>query len=504
MGPNDISIEKIFLILRLRIWLILAVFGGAVLVAALYTYQMPKMYMATASLNFDFSGNNPLDERGRTVLSQDSYLTTQVGVLQSLNVAQQVVDSLSDYERVRVIAALDASQSALDVASNRVMKFVKTLISGGDKEQQEPIVDVDGGAGSVPSKLQTLEVSSHYDWLARALGSDLVIYPQVNSRIVEVSYYSTDPKVAALLADRFAEAYIAANLKMVIDPARKTKVWFDDQLKLLRVRLEESQSRLTEYQQKEGIVSSDQRIDIETTHLRSLADQLVAAQQATRNAETEKKKLEEVLARGDTLATFGPVFSNPDVQKIKADIRNLEATLAEGSNSLGVNHPKIKKIKAEIVAAQSRLSREINSVVESIDNAADLSVERERSLEQAVADQKQLVLKLKSEHDKIQVLQRDVESAQVAYNAALGQLNTTSMQSMLNQTNVSVVDHATVPRIHATPRVTKNLALGAFGGLLLGIGTALFLELFGRKVHSENDIVDLLGIPLLGELRKFP
>jgi polysaccharide export outer membrane protein len=106
MTSNELNIEKIFQILRTRIQLVIGVFLGCVLVAAIITFQLPKMYQATATLNFDFSSSNPIDSRGRSVLSEESYLTTQVGILQSLNVAQQVVSGLSDYQRDRVIAAL--------------------------------------------------------------------------------------------------------------------------------------------------------------------------------------------------------------------------------------------------------------------------------------------------------------------------------------------------------------------------------------------------------------
>jgi uncharacterized protein involved in exopolysaccharide biosynthesis len=309
--------------------------------------------------------------------------------------------------------------------------------------------------------------------------------------------------VAALIADRFADAYIATNLKMIIDPARKSKVWFDEQLKSLRVRLEETQAALTSYQQREGIVSSDQRIDIESTKLRGLTDQLVAAQQATRNAESEKDKLKEVLDRGASLVTFEPVFSNSLVQKIKAEIRDLEGKLVESSNSLGTNHPRIRQLKSELAAAEARLNQEIKTITDGINNGADLSREREKALAHEVEKQKQLVLQLKSEHDKIAVLQREVDSAQASYNSALNELNTTSLQSMVDQTSVSVVDHASIPTIHATPRVTKNLALGAFAGLVLGVCLALVLEIFVRRVHSEEDILNEVGVPLLGHLRKY-
>ncbi len=496
MTSSEVNIENIFLILRKRVWLILGVFTATILLAEIITYQTPKMYSSTASLNFDFRSSNPLDDRGGAILTQNSYITTQVGILQSLNVAQKVVDGLTDYERTRLVKALNAKYSTLDKIIYWLKSSIKHLLTPSDGK------DHAGMGGGLEGPGDALRLSASYDWLAEAIGTNLDVSTEYESRIVKVSYFSTDPQIAALMADRFAEAYIATNLEMVINPARKSKVWFDEQLKSLRGRLVDAQAKLTAYQQQEGIVSSDERIDIESSHLRSLADQLTAAQETTRNAESAKHKLKEVLARGDSLMTFEPVFNNAVVQNIKANIRDLEGQLVESSNSLGANHPKIRKLRSELAAARNRLSTEVQVITDGIENAADLSKEREHSLEQALEAQKKLVLTLKSEHDKIAVLQRDVDSAQQSYNSALNDLNTSSLQSMVDQTSVSIVDHATVPKFHTIPSVMKNLAIGAFGGLILGIGVALFMDVFVRKIHSNEDLVNEVGVPLLGHLKK--
>jgi uncharacterized protein involved in exopolysaccharide biosynthesis len=147
------------------------------------------------------------------------------------------------------------------------------------------------------------------------------------------------------------------------------------------------------------------------------------------------------------------------------------------------------------------LNGEIQSITDGIANAADLAEQREHNITQAMEEQKKLVLNLKGEHDRIAVLQREVESARTTYHAALDQLSTTSMLSMVNQTNVSIVDHATIPSKPATPKVLKNLAIGAFGGLLLGVGMALFMGVFVRRIHSEEDLCSGIGVPLLGHLK---
>jgi len=496
MTPNEITIDKFILIIRSQLSLVAGIFLAALMAAIVITYVTPKMYSASAKLNFDIRGN-PLDNQSNTLLLQTTYITTQSGIIESLHVAQQVEDSLTEYERERLISALNAKHSVIDDIRMAITSPVRALFSDSKKNKGKQNDQTPGGDAA-----KSLRIDSTYGWLAKSIGADLSVQPLFNSRIVAITYSSTDPKIAALMANRFAEAYIATNLQMFTDPAQKSKVWFNQQLTELRSRLEDAQSRLTKYQQKEGIVSSDERLDTENVRLKDLASQFIVAQQQTRNAETERQKLREGLGRGESLLTFNPVANNPVIQNINAEIRDLEGRRVQYSSTLGRNHPKMEKIESELREAKYRLSREIEAVGEGINNAAELARERERELSIELSNQKQLVLKLKNEHDKIAVLERDVESAQATYNAALSQLNTTSMQSMVEQANVSIVDTASVPGSHSSPQVITNLVLGALAGLLLGFGIAVLRGLLIQRVYSSQDIIAEIGVPLLGHLKK--
>jgi len=489
MASNDISLHKFFLILQAHISLVVGIVASAVVIAGVITYLTPKMYTATASLNFEFSAN-PVDSRAGSVFVENTYLTTQIGIIKSQHVAQEVENGLTEYERNRLIAAFDAKNSVINQVKYAIKKPIQSLFKGG----KHPVQPASDG--------ERLQISSAYSWLARAIGYDLSVQPMFNSRIVEISYSSTDQQIAALMANRIAEAYIDTNLKMMINPAHKSKLWFDEQIKSLRKSLESAQSKLTAYQQQEGIVFSDERLDTETSRLNNLSGQFGAAQQKTRNTVTEQQKLNEILQSGASLMTFRPVFDNTVIQRLVSEIRKLEGELVEMSGSLGANHPKMKKVRSELSAARQRLNADIQVITDGVNNTAELARERERDLQQALEEQKQVVLNLKYEHDRIAVLKREVESVQGAYNAALNQLNTTSMQSMVDQTNVSIVDPANIPKNHSSPRVLKNLVLGLLGGALLGIGLAIFMEIFIRRVHSKEDLIVEVGLPLLGHLKK--
>jgi uncharacterized protein involved in exopolysaccharide biosynthesis len=448
-------------------------------------------------VNFEFKGENPFaDVRGASVWTGDTYIATQMDIMRSISVAQKVVDRLTQNERNHLIASLKAESTIIDKLIGAILGSIRSLFSSDEKRVSE------GKASSKTQSSEALQVRSPYNWVARAIGNHLTVEPMFGSRIVNISYASTNPKIAALMANKFAEAYLIANLQMIIDPAQKTKVWFDEQLKSLRTNLQNAQSKLTAFQQKEGIIATDERIDTENKRLEVLSRNLIGAQTELRNAVTEQQQLKEIMRKGASLMTFPKVFNNPVIRNIKGDIRALEAKHVEMSSRLGKNHPQYKRLLQELSATRGRLDIEVKVITGGIYNDADLARDRTRDLSKALETQKRLVLDLKYEYDRIAVFAREVESAQKTYNAALEQLNLTSMRSMVDQTNVSIVDPASIPRQHTSPQVMTNFVIGGFGGLLLAIGITIFMEMVTRKVHSREDFMTEVRVPLLGHLKK--
>ena len=102
-----------------------------------------------------------------------------------------------------------------------------------------------------------------------------------NSRVVTVSYTALSPAAAAELANAYAQAYVATALELTVEPARRNAAWFDQQLKTMRARLEESRSKMTEMKSERGVVSLDDKLGAEMARLDDISRNLVQAQMAT-------------------------------------------------------------------------------------------------------------------------------------------------------------------------------------------------------------------------------
>jgi uncharacterized protein involved in exopolysaccharide biosynthesis len=230
------NVKFLWIVIKARFWLIFFTLALTVVSAALITHFQPRQYISSASLVLNFTGANPFEQAGLPAQLSNSYMATQLDIIRSQNVALKVVE-------------------ARGMAENPAI--------------QEQFISETGGVGSIEN------------WVATILRKYLLVEPSRDSRVVSVGYISTDPEVAAATANAFAEAYIATTLELSMEPAARSAEWFDDQVKVLRKRLEDAQSRLTSAQQEQGIVALDERLDTETARLNELAKNYVAAQSET-------------------------------------------------------------------------------------------------------------------------------------------------------------------------------------------------------------------------------
>ena len=448
---------QIFVVLNARKWLVLGVAVAVIGVVATLSIVLPKQYVATVTVVVDTKAADPLTGALLPLQMLPTYFATQLDIIQSHTVALKVVDRL---ELISLPAIVQ-------------------------QYQQET-----GGAGALRN------------WLADRLLDQLDVRPSRESSVISISYTSTDPSVAARMANAFADAYVQTSLDLKVDPARQQAGWFDGQVAELRTALEESQERLSRYQSEQAVVASAvDRIDLEAARLAELSSQLIGAQSAMYAAATRQAQMNEALAR-NRIDELPDILGNALLQSLKAESVRVEAKLADVSSRFGTNHPQYVGVVAERDSLRSEFDSEIATARGSIDQAAQIAGRQVATLAAAVDEQKANVLRLNEQRDMLAVLTREVESARSAYDAAMQRRTHVQLESEINQTDIAVLDRAVPPIQPAFPLLTLNVLLASVLGTLLGAGAALVVEAGDRRLRLTGDLEDLAGVPVLAVIER--
>lgn len=444
------NLSQFLLILLARKRVIIATILVTLSLTLLVSLLLPKSYRATASVILNYKGMDTLT--GIVIPSQllPGYMATQIDIISSRNVAARVVDQLKLSNSPEVI---------------------------------ERFRDATGGNGTVR------------DWLAELLLKNLDVVPSRDSSVVEINFRGSDPRFAAGIANAFAEEYQKLSIELKAEPLKKAAAYFNDQTRLLRDNVEAAQSRLGKYQQEHGIVSLDNRVDVELNRLNDLSAQLVAAQGQAMEAASRQG-----MALGARGAESPDVASSPVVQNLKVQLAGAEARLAEIGGRLGRNHPQYLSVRAEADRIGAILNGHLRSASNSVGNNAAILQQREAAVRAALAAQKARVLELNRNRDELGVLVKDVESAQRAFDAASQRFSQTKIEGQAEQSDISVLNPATAPLTAATPRIMLNTLLSLFLGALLGLGFALLAEMIDRRVRSRNDLAEVLHMPVFGDI----
>jgi chain length determinant protein EpsF len=445
------SISQFLLILRSRFKLGLSILAACTLISLVLSLVLPNRYSAEVTVVVDIRATDPIGGAVMQVSNTQSYMPTQVDIINSDRVAQKVV---------------------------------KTL-----RLDQSPVI-----------KQQWLEASKGQGqlevWLAKLLQTKLVVKPARESNIITIAYSSADAAFSAAIANAFAQAYIDTNIELKVEPAKQYSKWFAGQGAVLRENLEQAQNRLSEYQQKNGLIVTDERLDNETAKLNELSAQLTLIQ--TQNADAKSKQ-----SSGQQSENLPEVSQNSLVQNLKGDIARQEAKLEELAGNLGKNHPQYQRMESEIASLKQQLEAEKNNITKGFSAVQGVGREKEANLKVLIATQKQKLYQLKQKRDEASVLLGEVSVAQKASESVAMRLSQSNLESQANQTNIAILTPATEPLTASSPRPVLFTVIGFVIGLILGIIACFGAEMSDRRIRSVDDIESgmLNYLPVLAELK---
>jgi protein tyrosine kinase modulator len=443
--------------LRARFGIFGLTLAVTVLVASTLSLLWPKSYRATASLVIDSRNEQSLSDPLNALASARErlgYIQTQVDILTSPKVALRVVNDLR----------------LADTPKSRE-QFARKRQSHGSVEE----------------------------WLADRLRHDVEVNTSQSS-VLEVNYAAEDPESAAAIANGFAKAYMETMLELRVQPTRQAAVWFDEQLKTLRGDLESAQAKVTEYQRAHGIVSADERLDVEQQRFTQLSTQLLEAEQRTLMLRGREQEVRAALAQGASVEEIPGVEPNEQIVRMKMELLAGESRLEMLATQYGDRYPEYRQQLAENASRRRALAAEVRKVADGSTSLRQESERREGEVRAALDAQRSRLLELRTGRDELGVLAGNVQTAQRAYDTALQRFVVSQVESRASQANVSLLNAATVPVEPYRPKVALNIVLSILVGTLLGVAFAVVRELADRHVRTLSDLDCGPEIPQLGVL----
>lgn len=421
---------------------------GAAIAAGLF---LPKTYTATAEIYIEYRGSDPILGRQFSAMQDESYMATQIDIIKSDDVARYVIDTTRVMDSPRARAAAAKSGDA-------------ALRAG----------------------------------LLRSVVADLQVVPKRNSRVLDLQFSSQDAAFARDALNAVIKGYMDINNKIHSTPAKLRQEQYSGQLAALQMEVDRIQREITAYQQEQGIVDADERLDTGSRQFSDLSSRLLTIQASQSEAVTRKRSIQALLASGTRAYDIPEISRQEGVRDVKLRLIDVEGRLSEASGVLGSNHPRYRSLEADRAALLAQLERASSTAMRSIEQEEQRFAEQLVRLQAEIKGRQSQLLEAKKHRDVIASLQRQLASAQQIYNSAVARYDEILMQSSVTSPTIAVLQWAEKPVRHSKPNVISNVLVSIPGGVILGLIIALLLELTYRRMRCIEDLETSLPVPVLG------
>ena len=460
LSPREPHLYDYLLILRKHQWLILSFMLAVVSITAIGTFRMQPVYVATSRIEIDRENSNilPFQNTDDYVVDLENYIETQSKILTSETLALQTVRS-----------GILSSQGD----------------SAGDPSASDALA-----TGSLANLKPPPE-------LAAFLGS-LSVKRVPNSRLMDVSFESTNPLQAAQIVNAHIKNFIEQNFQSRYEATTRASTWLTDQLNELKIRVEKAEDARITYERQNQIWAVDDKQNVTTQRLADLNKQLTDAQ----SDRMRKQSMFEFAKAGD-IDSVPQIRDNPAVQDLLRKRADINAQFIDASTQYGPNFPKVQRLQSQLKEFDTSIEKEKKAVMARLQSEYAEARQREQLLSQALDQQKTEVNQMSERMVQYSILKREAEANKALYDGLLTKLKEAGISAGLRSSNIRVVDPAMVPTYPSRPAKTRNIALSFVIGLVGGIGLALLREYMDNTVKSPDDIEALVRLPALAVVPAF-
>lgn len=450
---------------------IMAIMVVALLLAIAATLMIDPVYRATASVEIRTEtqkvlGTEDENETAASTADADRFLETQLDIIESRSTTAAVAQAMGLYDDPNFLESMGINA---EVTGSEILS--------AEEARRQLVEDV------------------LLDNLSATFPSD--------TRIAVINFESPDPRLAAQIANSYAENYIRLNLVRRFDATKYSLEFLRGQLREAQARLGESERRALAYARRSRIIdanpgspnSNAATQSLTTASLVQLNEALSAA--VSRRLAAEQKWRETQSANA---LNVPEVLSNPAVQQLMGERAQLESQLSEQRERRQDEFPAIRQATARLAELNQQLNGIAGSVRSSIREDYEVARAQEAALQGRVEALKSSSLDEQSRGIQLSILRREANTNRAQLDALLMRYNELNAQSGVQLNNLSIIDRAETPVNPVWPNLILNVALAlVFGALLSGLYILGRENLF-QMIRTPEDIATRLRLPFLGSV----
>lgn len=481
-------------------WIIAICLVIAYLLGYLSTSQIVPTYRANATVMFDIEQSNIIE----SILNEERFdkgkLEDQMLILSSTSLIERVVDQLNLDQNPEFNPTLREQKPSL---MDRALSYI-TLPQGIADFMEDlgvfdspptPVADTDGRQLARENHLRVV--------IARNVIDGLRLTPVGDSRVLNISYVSTNRNTAANVANAIANQYIVDQLEAKLDATRAATSWLSVRVDELRARVEAAENKV-EATRSALAEEQGQSLDITQQQLAALNASLVQAGSETTRILADYNRLQSALDDPDALDTVSEFRASPAVSEIRrqetdlaAQVLTLNASVSQDNPSLVLAKRQLEEVRVQI---REQVFEEARKIVAAIQNDLIAAQEREAALIAQVREVERKAFSQAADEVTLRQLEREAQASRVLYQSFLSRLQEADAQEDLQSADARILSPAEIPIYAQSEQQRRTMLLTIFLGGAIGIGIVFLLDFLNNTFRSPNQLEEMSGEVVLGTL----
>ena len=450
--------------------ILVGITAAALLLGFILTLLATPIYEATAAVRVDPDQTDIFEGESLTpnvsVSGLDSYLATVGAVVQSHSFAAQVAASLSPGQIDRLIASVTEGQSE-DPAHQSIA------------QRREAAADVLQGniSTDVPGQ----------------------------QRLIQLSFRSSDPKLAMEVANAYANNLLTDDLRRSLQKNSYAQAYLQKEIASLRGKLDDAQRRALGYARANGIIGDSLLPSPETDNASSAPETVTATRLAAINAQLSAARARRIATEQNwrslsgTAATDMPAFIQSNAgQGLLTQRSQIETQLAELRQRYGPEHPEVREAQAQLGAVNRQIGQLGGNFKASLRKTYEVAAREEAALQQELNRVSGDTLDEQDRRVAFNQLNSESVALQTQLDALLTRYNQIAASANVTPSTMTLLDAASTPGGPVSPNLLNNLLIALVLGGGLALGLAVLRETLDDRLRSEEDVETKLGLPLLG------
>jgi len=483
---KEIDVLEYWHVILKRKW-ILVTFGVVLLVfTAVFSLTSTRLYQATATIMIEEQSSGMLNIQDMLASGgyyQQDYLgtnfNTQLRLLTSRSLAERVAKKMN-------FPARPEFRSAEKPGVN-VFGGIKNLLT---------FRWLRGSARPAARQESSASQPSPYSAYAFTVLGGLGVSPVPETRLVDVSYTSPYPALAADVVNTLVEEFVSFSIESRYEATQQASEFLSEEIAKLRDDLGTKERDMQRYGEEKKLLYLNKDESSVVNKFADVSSALTEAQVDRIKKESLFRELKTL--RLDSLPQF---IDNALIQSMKTNYTQVKNEYDQKIKVFKPDYPEMVQLRARMDSMKSELEGEINKAVDASEADFRAAQKKEGSLQNLLESQRTEVSKTDSNAILYNSLRIEVDNMRELLASLTAKQNETLVSARLGglrTSNIKIIDRALVPGGPFTPNTRKNLLMALLVGLIGGLGLIFAVEYMDNTVKGPEDAEKLTGLPSLG------